>query len=411
MTTTATTTGSTPTVTTTVTAPQRDADHFGALDDAVAEIVHRHGAKAQEPEGRRRLWDALEQGGFTLLSIPEDSGGSGGGLAEAAVVVRRCAYAGVRLPLVGTLLGAWSCAWAGAEIPEGPLAFGWIQDGTDSTYGTDTAYSTNSTNSTYGPVNVGDAGRTAGPDSAHGTDGTEAPDRSGGPREQAVRLPWAPFADHLVLLDHPRLIVADRRSADVRERANDDVGGTFTGEPVGETTALAALPGVSSRYLPTAGQARLRAALLRSAELHGAAAAALDQAAGYSGEREQFGRALHRFQAVAHLLAQCAGEVVTTGVAVDAALAAADDRSAAPERAEAAAVVAKIQASATAGRIAAAAHQIHGAIGFTEEHPLHISTRALWQWRDDYGDEHHWAARLSALAERHGRGLWDLLAD
>ncbi|MFE4423984.1 acyl-CoA dehydrogenase family protein [Streptomyces sp. NPDC056817] len=339
---------------TAVSAPAYDTDHVDALDGAVAEIVQRYGEAAHEPAGRRKLWDALEQGGFTLLSVPEESGGSGGSLADAAVVLRRCAYAGVRLPLVSTLLGAWSCAWAGAEIPSGPLAFTW---------------------STARPG-------------------------------EPVRLPWAPFADWLVLLKPSELVVADRSAGAVRELAD----GPFTGEPLGESDTLAGLPGMRFRSLPTAEQALLRGALLRSAELHGAAASALDQAAGYAGEREQFGRALHRFQAVAHLLAQCAGEVVATGVAVDTAIAVADDVSA-PERAEAAALVAKIQASATAGRIAAATHQVHGAIGFTEEHPLHISTRALWQWRDDYGDEHHWAARLSGLAERHGRKLWELLAD
>ncbi|HEX5567638.1 MAG TPA: acyl-CoA dehydrogenase family protein, partial [Streptomyces sp.] len=218
-------------------------DHLEALDDAVGEILGRSPADADTPTGRRALWDALEGAGFTLLSLPEEHGGSGGNLADAVTVLRRCAYAGVRLPLLETLLAGWCCASAGVTIPAGPLAFA-----------------------------------TAGRDAT------------------AVRMPWAPFADHLVVLSGggtPALTVTDRRETVVRE--TDD--GSLTGEPVGEVrpTNPPAPAEAASSAPPTADQARLRGALLRSAELHGAVAAALDQAVRHSGEREQFGRALHRF--------------------------------------------------------------------------------------------------------------------
>jgi hypothetical protein len=40
------------------------------------------------------------------------------------------------------------------------------------------------------------------------------------------------------------------------------------------------------------------------------------------------------------------------------------------------------------------------AIGFTDEHPLHLATTRLWAWREEYSSDHEWAARL---AERPGR--------
>ena len=40
-----------------------------------------------------------------------------------------------------------------------------------------------------------------------------------------------------------------------------------------------------------------------------------------------------------------------------------------------------------AGIGAAIAHQMHGAIGFTQEHQLHYLTRRLWSWRDEFGNE------------------------
>jgi acyl-CoA dehydrogenase len=47
------------------------------------------------------------------------------------------------------------------------------------------------------------------------------------------------------------------------------------------------------------------------------------------------------------------------------------------------------------------AHQVHGAIGFTLEHPLHWSTRRLMAWRTEFGSDRHWAVIL-------GRQVLDL---
>jgi hypothetical protein len=56
------------------------------------------------------------------------------------------------------------------------------------------------------------------------------------------------------------------------------------------------------------------------------------------------------------------------------------------------------------------AHQLHGAVGFTHEHQLHRFTTRLWSWRDEYGGEREWAARLGRFAAVSGpAGLWDWL--
>jgi acyl-CoA dehydrogenase len=43
---------------------------------------------------------------------------------------------------------------------------------------------------------------------------------------------------------------------------------------------------------------------------------------------------------------------------------------------------------------AATAHQVHGAIGFTQEYPLHRFTRRLIAWRAEFGTDRFWAERL-----------------
>src|SRR5207247_4970660 len=72
---------------------------------------------------------------------------------------------------------------------------------------------------------------------------------------------------------------------------------------------------------------------------------------------------------------------------------------------------AKIRAAEAAQEGAAIAHQIHGAIGFTREHILHRFTLRLLAWRDDFGNESHWAAALgNRVAARGAEELWPLVA-
>jgi len=60
-----------------------------------------------------------------------------------------------------------------------------------------------------------------------------------------------------------------------------------------------------------------------------------------------------------------------------------------------------------AGAGAAIAHQVHGAMGFTYEHTLHHSTRRLWGWREEFGNETLWAERLGRMVAAQGAdALW-----
>jgi acyl-CoA dehydrogenase len=53
---------------------------------------------------------------------------------------------------------------------------------------------------------------------------------------------------------------------------------------------------------------------------------------------------------------------------------------------------------------------VHGAIGVTREHDLHLATRRLWAWRDEWGSEADWARRLGALALGAGpQATWELI--
>lgn len=150
---------------------------------------------------------------------------------------------------------------------------------------------------------------------------------------------------------------------------------------------------------------RTRLALAGAAMLTGALRTAIGLGVDYAGLRKAFGRPIGQFQAVQHPLAVAAEDVAASRAALDWAAAAVEAGGG-----EVAAAVAKARAAEAAGRVAAIVHQVHGAIGFTAEHPLHRSSRVLWHWRDRWGDEHDWHALLGARALAAGpEGLFDLL--
>ena len=71
---------------------------------------------------------------------------------------------------------------------------------------------------------------------------------------------------------------------------------------------------------------------------------------------------------------------------------------------------AKVRTGEAAGIGAAIAHQMHGAIGFTQEHSLHRSTRRLWSWRDEFGNEAYWSRKIGErIAAAGADRLWQTI--
>ncbi len=174
--------------------------------------------------------------------------------------------------------------------------------------------------------------------------------------------------------------------------------------------ADAAAPGVPvaegrlpPAYGPEAGM--LAGALLNAARIAGALETVLAMTVDYANTRKQFGRPIGGFQAVQQLLARCAGEVAVAGVAAGQAGRAADRHGLAGATFEIAS--AKVVCGEAAHAGAEIVHQVHAAIGFTDDHALHLFTRRLWEWRDGFGAERVWARRIGEAAlARGGAALW-----
>nr|WP_245850215.1 acyl-CoA dehydrogenase family protein [Mycobacterium angelicum] len=153
-------------------------------------------------------------------------------------------------------------------------------------------------------------------------------------------------------------------------------------------------------------QARAGAALAKACLIAGAAQRCVELTVAHTATRHQFGRPLSRFQAVRQEEAQLIGEVAV----VSSAVACAVNAMAAGRDADFVIGCAKAQASASVAEITRIAHQLHGAVGFTELSPLHQSTLRLWAWREEDGAEHAWAGAVGRRVLAAGaRDFWQLI--
>jgi alkylation response protein AidB-like acyl-CoA dehydrogenase len=129
--------------------------------------------------------------------------------------------------------------------------------------------------------------------------------------------------------------------------------------------------------LPTGTMALVRDALAvhRAFDALGAAARLLDMTVSYAGQREQFGAPIGSFQAVKHHCADMAVAVEASRATLWAAALALDTASAAARSRAASAAAA--YAKSAAAKVAGTALQVHGGIGFTWEHDLHLFLRRI----------------------------------
>ena len=142
---------------------------------------------------------------------------------------------------------------------------------------------------------------------------------------------------------------------------------------------------------------KLSMAFARACQIAGALDAALALSIAYANERQQFGRPLGKFQAVQQSLASFACEAAAANCAAMGAAQALDRGNAEFEVA-----AAKLRANRAVEMGTSVAHQVHGAIGFTEEYALAPLTRRLWQWRSEYGNDAYWSARLGSKVIAQG---------
>src|SRR5215471_9040418 len=259
----------------------------------------------------RDLWRELAGLGVFSLTLPEDAGGVGLGLADATLVFEELGRALVPGPLIGTFLAA-GLGVKGAELGETV-------------------------------VGLVPAGRPV-------------------------------FVEHAAALD-ALIVVADDgvtvTGPPTGLRPVDRPLDPLT--PVAVADDLP--PGAPHGGPEVAGSLRGVAALLAAATQIGLADAAVALATAYAKDRRQFDRPIGSFQAVKHMLAEAQVGVEMARAAVQAAGVTTDDaRSGDAGAAVANRAVdgARIVASRAADRATRACVQVHGGMGFTWELDAHL---------------------------------------
>ena len=319
---------------------------------------------ARDTAWKEPLWRALAESGLTLAWVPEEHGGAGAELADGFAILGVAGRYAAAVPLAETLLAGWLLSRAGLSAPDGAMS--------------------------VAPARPGDK-------TALNADGT----LSG----QARGVPFAKEAKHLAVLAGSSVALVETKACRLSEGLN------LASEPSNTVTFDKVKPLAIGKTAIDQTALMLMGCTVRSVETAGALEAILDMTVRYANERVAFERPIAKFQAVQHNLARLAGEV---SAAMTAAYSAAD----AIARAETfddviflEATAAKIRSAEAAQEGAAIAHQVHGAIGFTNEHILHRYTLRMLSWRDDFGNESYWAAELgNKIAARGADEFWPLVA-
>ncbi len=345
-------------------------------DRLFGELCTHEAVQAAEEAGvAPDIWDAFCETGFDLIAVPEEAGGSGGTLAEAVEVLRLVGYHSAPIAAAENgILGGWLLVQAGIERPDGLV--------------------------TVVPPRAAEVGWSGGGACSMEIAGDGTTVLNG----EAHRVPWARSAELIVCVcdcDGQTSVVAVPASeCEITPLPN------MAGEPrdtvrfVGAAGVAAPAPdGVDAEALAQRG------ALSRVALMAGAIEKMCQLTVSYTNERVQFGRPVARFQAVQQHLVWAAQDAALVRMAAEVAA-----REATRGEAPFEIAAAKLIANQAAARATKACHQAHGAMGMTQEYPLHHFSRRLWSWRKEYGSDAHWSAVLGTMATGVGPdGLYPLI--
>lgn len=315
------------------------------------------------------LWKNIEELGFTTVGVDERDNGTGGTMGDALALLKMVGKYAVPLQLAETMMGNWLLSKSGMDIVNGPL--------------------------TVAPVNREDLFHfDKSPDGWHLTG-------------KAENIPFGRHASKIIIVGESEegILVAavDSNMCNFQEGTNiagesrDQVrleNVFVTSEYVGHVPA--------PMHLETL---YMWGALTRIAMMVGGLERILEMSVNYSMEREQFGKQIAKFQAVQQQLAVLAGEVEAAKIAGAYSVEFEDF-----EYKEKEIMMAKIRISQAVNKATAITHQIHGAMGITDEYPLHYYTRRLWSWREEFGNETQWAEELGNYIFDEGvENIWSVV--
>jgi 3-oxocholest-4-en-26-oyl-CoA dehydrogenase beta subunit len=343
-------------------------------------------AMAGDPVGYSpALWKEMVDLGWAGLAVPEQYGGVGEGFLELCLLIEEMARAQVPSPLLTT---AACCGMAVAR------------------FGTEEQRNELLGEICQGRV-IGYARAT--PRGRWGVAGSEVTARADGDGfvlgGSALFVPYGHAADELLVVAQgadgggPDDLTVFLVGAGFPGVTREQLGVVGTDRMCRVDFDGVRVPG--SRVLGGAGQAGAGRAAAEAISAYGAAATCaamvgdaqgvLDATVDYAGQRQQFGKPIGSFQAVAHHCADMAIDVLSSRlIAYEAIWRLSRDLGAADEVS-----VAKAWVSEASQRVCSLGHQVHGAIGFTMEHNLHWWLRHVTASALAFGDAGHHTGQIA----------------
>jgi acyl-CoA dehydrogenase len=300
------------------------------------------------------LWCTLEDTGLSRLTSSDEAGPT-----EAAIVLAGLARHAAAVPVAETdLLAAWLAGAAGVDVPA------------------------------TGPLTVAIA-------DAHVVDDRIVGTAAGVPWPRSAPVLLAAIAGealHVAVITEPQVID----------------GHNLAGEPRGSVVFDLPVDRCARMEHSVGDELVRRGAWARCVQTVAVLDAAAELTVTHTRGRQQFGRPLSAFQAVAHSLAAMAGEIERARAATALAVAAATGYGFGSAEADYAVTAAKVAVGRAVAPVTTIAHQLHGAIGVTREHRLWLATMRARSWVDDFGSTAQHARRLGRMALT-AEDPWDLV--
>lgn len=308
-----------------------------ALKDLFSQLTEPLQTTVTSKERRDAIADEIQTGGFTDLLLPQEAAGAGITLFEAIPLLKLEGFYNLPVPFAQT---AVTRAWEhrhNIALPEGMTAYAAVASKPDTQRHSVTVHK-----AWYGD--------------------------------------WA----HMLIVKGNDCYLARSGTGQVQHQYE------------GNLFAALSWPEQSLEHLEVSPQATAELSRLclfsMAATIVGAMEKTFEMTVEYAGERKQFGRSVSKFQAVQHQISEMAEHVCAAGMALQLAGDTGSTTLAAPAAEPLA--IAQYQIAHIADRVADIAHAVHGAIGISQDYPLHHYTRRIRECKSCYGSSHYWAALI-----------------
>jgi alkylation response protein AidB-like acyl-CoA dehydrogenase len=327
------------------------------------------------------MWQKIAQVGWLGLIVPEEHGGTGQSLVDLGILMEEVGHGVMPGPFFNTALVTVGILDAGSDAQKAEYLPRIAAGDLIATAAILEPYSRLDANGiNLAAAASGDSYTLNGTkmfvENAHAADYLLVAARTGGSGEDGVTLLLVDAQSNGVSVDKLKTIATDNQC---------EVTFNNVSVPVANVLGEAGNGWSVLRLLLQKGAA------LRCCQMVGALQEVLDMTVEYVKNRVQFGRPIGSFQAIQHYCANMATDVDGSRfITYQAIWRLGEGLSSDLEVSSA-----KAWVSDSAQRVAATAHQCHGAIGFTQEHDLQLFTRRLKAWEVSFGDGDYHRERVA----------------